>query len=288
VEKVRGGDREAFRALMERYQKPVFGMALGILKDRDEAEDAAQEVFLRVHRHLEHFKGDASFKTWIFRITSHVCIDALRRKKSGGEREEFDEAHPELPEAQPGRLASAFGLPADRAYLAAEAKQHHDAAVSQVPEKHRDIYQLREQEELSYEELSERLKSPKGTVMSRLFHARDKVEKLFRPYAAPEPAAPKAAPRAPAPDPAEAFFRDQMKAALSDALTRLPPKHREVLLLRELCQLSYPELATALGVAEALVPGRVFDARNKFQKLLSEYMEMQLKFKGRKKADPRA
>jgi len=288
VQRVRSGDSAAFRTLVERYQKRVFGVALGMLKDRDEAEDAAQEVFLRVYRHLEHFKGDASFATWLTRITSNVCIDALRRRKSGGEREAFDEAHPELPASQPGTLASAFGLPADQAYLAAEAKQHHDAAVAQVPEKHRDIYELREREELSYEELSERLKIPKGTVMSRLFHARDKVEKLFRPYAAPEAEPPKAVPRPPAQDPAEVFLRDQMKTALSEALTRLPPKHREVLLLRELCQLSYPELAAALGVAEALVPGRVFDARNKFQKLLSEYVEMQLNPKGKKKADPRA
>jgi RNA polymerase sigma-70 factor (ECF subfamily) len=288
VQQVRGGDRGAFRTLVERYQKRVFGQALGMLKDRDEAEDAAQEVFLRVHRHLEHFKGDSAFSTWLSRITSNVCIDALRRKRTGGEREAFDEAHPELPASHPGALASAFGLPADQAYLLAEAKQHHDAAVAQVPEKHRDIYELREREDLSYEELSERLKIPKGTVMSRLFHARDKVEKLFRPYAAPGADTSNAAPKAPPPDPAEAFLKEQMKAALSEALTRLPPKHREVLLLRELCQLSYPQLAEALGIAEALVPGRVFDARNRFQKLLSEYVEMRLNPERKKKADPRA
>jgi RNA polymerase sigma factor (sigma-70 family) len=84
VQRVRSGDSAAFRTLVERYQKRVFGVALGMLKDRDEAEDAAQEVFLRVYRHLEHFKGDASFATWLTRITSNVCIDALRRKKSGG------------------------------------------------------------------------------------------------------------------------------------------------------------------------------------------------------------
>lgn len=285
---MREGDRGAFRTLVERYQKRVFGVALGMLKDRDEAEDAAQEVFLRVYRHLEHFKGDASFSTWISRITSNVCIDALRRKKSGGEREEFDEAHPETPSTPPGTLAVAFGLPADQAYLAAELKAHHDAAVAQVPEKHREIYELREREDLSYEELSERLKIPKGTVMSRLFHARDKVEKLFRGYAAPDPSISPKPQQAATPAAGEAFLKAQMKAALSDALTRLPPKHREVLLLRELCQLDSPQLAEALGVAEALVPERVFDARQKFQKLLSEYVEMQLNPKGKKKADPRA
>ena len=284
---MREGDRGAFRTLVERHQKRVFGVALGMLRDRDEAEDAAQEVFLRVYRHLEHFKGDSSFSTWISRITSNVCIDALRRKKSGGEREEFDEAHPEIPSTPPGTLAVAFGLPADQAYLAAELKAHHDAAVAEVPEKHREIYELREREDLSYEELSERLKIPKGTVMSRLFHARDKVEKLFRPYVTPE-SAPPPPQKAPAPTPGEPFLKEQMKVALSDALTRLPPKHREVLLLRELCKLDYPELAEALGVAEALVPERVFDARQRFQKLLSEYVEMQLNPKGKKKADPRA
>ena len=289
MQRVRGGDRGAFRVLVERHQRRVYGMALGMLKDPDEAQDAAQEVFLRVYRHLEHFKGDSAFTTWLSRITSNVCIDALRRKRTAGEREEFDEAHPETPASPPGALSRAFGLPADQAYLAAEARQHHDAAVAQVPEKHREIYDLREREELSYEELSERLKIHKGTVMSRLFHARDKVERLFRAYAAPEGQEPKPdTSPATAADPAEAFLRDQLKVALSDALTRLPPKHREVLLLRELCQLSYPELAGALGIAEALVPERVFDARNRFQKLLSEYVEMQLESGRKRKADPRA
>ncbi|MEN9800114.1 MAG: hypothetical protein RL653_3811 [Pseudomonadota bacterium] len=283
---MRGGDRKAFQALVERYQKRVFGMALGMLKDRDEAEDAAQEVFLRVHRHLEHFKGDSAFSTWVFRITSNVCIDAMRRKRTLGEQAEYDEGTADE-SVEPGVLARPFLRP-DEQLLAAELRAQHDAAVAQVPDKHREIYELREGEDLSYEELSARLKIPKGTVMSRLFHARDKVEKLFRPYVeSGKPAVP-AAPASPRPPDAQAFVRESLQLALGEALTRLPPKHREVLLLRELGQLSYPELAEALDIPEGLVAGRVFDARRTFQQLLSKYVEMRLQPAKKKKVDPGA
>ncbi len=283
VQRVREGDRKAFQALVERYQKRVFGMSLGMLKDRDEAEDAAQEVFLRVHRHLEHFKGDSAFSTWVFRITSNVCIDAMRRKRTHGEQAEYDEGTADE-SVEPGVLARPFARP-DEQLLAAELRAQHDAAVAQVPEKHREIYELREGEDLSYEELSERLKIPKGTVMSRLFHARDKVEKLFRPYVEPGKHASSPAPR---PADAQAFVRESLQLALGEALTRLPPKHREVLLLRELGQLTYPELAEALNLPEGLVAGRVFEARRTFQQLLSKYVEMQLQPAKKKKVDPGA
>lgn len=286
VQRVRGGDRKAFQSLVERYQRRVFGMALGMLKDREEAEDAAQEVFLRVHRHLEHFKGDAAFSTWVFRITSNVCIDALRRKRTGGDPVEYDEGAADE-SVERGVLARPFARP-DEQLLASELRAQHDAAVAQVPEKHREIYELREGEELSYEELSERLKIPKGTVMSRLFHARDKVEKLFRPYVEAGKPAAAPSPAGPHPSDAQAFVQESLQLALGEALTRLPPKHREVLLLRELGQLTYPELAEALELPEGLVAGRVFEARRTFQQLLSKYVEMRLRPAKKKKVDPGA
>src|SRR5229473_5216852 len=74
------GDQGAFRQLVERYQRRVFQLALGMLKDPDEAMDIAQETFVRVHRYLPSFKGDSSFFTWTYRIAMNLCLDAQRRK----------------------------------------------------------------------------------------------------------------------------------------------------------------------------------------------------------------
>src|SRR6478672_1680713 len=78
VKRVRGGDQRAFRLLVERYQKKIYAVALGMLKDKEEAMDVTQEAFVKVYKYLDHFKGDSSFYTWLYRITSNICIDVLR------------------------------------------------------------------------------------------------------------------------------------------------------------------------------------------------------------------
>src|ERR1043165_5848487 len=92
VQRVRSGDQRAYKTLVERYQRKVYSVALGMLKDREEARDVAQEAFVKVYRNLDHFKGDASFYTWLYRITVNICIDVMRRKGSSkSENVEFDE-----------------------------------------------------------------------------------------------------------------------------------------------------------------------------------------------------
>src|ERR1700682_4277051 len=89
------GDERAFRTLVERYQRRVFQLALGMVKDPDEAMDIAQETFVRVHRYLPSFKGDSSFFTWAYRIAVNLCLDASRRR-GRGEPIEFDEADADI------------------------------------------------------------------------------------------------------------------------------------------------------------------------------------------------
>src|SRR5438552_10500182 len=84
------GDKRAFRALVERYQRRVVQLALGMTKDPDEAMDIAQETFVRVHRYLPGFKGDSSFFTWTYRIATNLCLDAAR-KRARGERVDLDD-----------------------------------------------------------------------------------------------------------------------------------------------------------------------------------------------------
>src|SRR6266850_2345056 len=91
VRAAQGGDTQAFRALVERYQRRVFQLALGMVRDSDEAMDITQETFVRVHRYLPSFKGDSSFFTWTYRIATNLCLDSAR-KRGRNERVELDES----------------------------------------------------------------------------------------------------------------------------------------------------------------------------------------------------
>lgn len=184
VKRVRSGDQRAFRLLVERYQRKVYGVALGMLKDKEEARDVAQEAFIKVYRYIDHFKGDASFYTWLYRITVNVCIDVIRKRRGGhGEAVEFDESLPmDVNEANLGVLGSRLGTNPQKGALRRELAEKIQEALEQVPEKHRAILLLREVEGMSYEDLARTLEIPKGTVMSRLFHARAKVQKILNEY----------------------------------------------------------------------------------------------------------
>ena len=184
VKRVRDGDQRAFKLLVERYQRKVYAVALGMLKDKDEAMDVSQEAFVKVYKYLDHFKGDSSFYTWLYRITVNICIDVMRRKgSSGGQMEEFDESvATDLGEARIGALGSRLGTNPQKSALRRELAEKIQEALAAVPEKHRAILLLREIEGMSYEDLSRTLDIPKGTVMSRLFHARAKVQKILSEY----------------------------------------------------------------------------------------------------------
>ena len=190
VRRARSGDQRAFRLLVERYQKKVYTVALGMVKDPEEALDVAQEAFVKVHRYLGHFKGDSSFYTWLYRITTNVCIDVLRRRSgSRTDSVEYDDSvELDLAEANLGALGSQLDSDPSRAVLRRELGDKLEEALGQLPEKHRAILLLRELEGMSYEDLARTLDIPKGTVMSRLFHARAKVQRLLSGYLAGDPA----------------------------------------------------------------------------------------------------
>jgi RNA polymerase sigma-70 factor (ECF subfamily) len=177
------GDAAAFRTLVERYQRRIYQLALGMMKDPDEAMDIVQETFVRVHRYLPSFKGDSSFFTWTYRIATNLCLDASR-KKSRTERVALDG----LSDSNEAELEAAMDPPSaalagpQRAALNEELKGKLDEALAGLSENHRAILLLREVEGLSYEELAKVLDIRKGTVMSRLFHARLKMQNKLREY----------------------------------------------------------------------------------------------------------
>lgn len=186
VRRAQGGDDRAFRELVVRYQRKVFAVAFGMVKDREEAMDISQDAFVRVHQRLADFKGDSSFYTWLYRITRNLAIDRLRARKT--EARAFDEGVAlEEDRSDPGFLSRRLGTNPQRSALRKELASEIARALGGLPEKHREILVLREVEGMSYEELAEILEIPKGTVMSRLFHARSKMQALLRDYLGEEP-----------------------------------------------------------------------------------------------------
>lgn len=176
------GDHGAFRTLVERYQGRVYSLAFGMLHERQDALDVTQEVFIKVHRYLENFQGSASFYTWLYRITYNLCIDHLRRsgrmqtvdyddRIQREPTEEIVEIHPSLVGGNPGKALS-------RKELARKIQE----AIDELPPYHRGVIIMREIEGMSYKEMAEAMKVSKGTIMSRLHHARQKLQRALAPY----------------------------------------------------------------------------------------------------------
>lgn len=181
IRRCKRGDDAAFRALMERYQRQVFGVAFAMLEERQEAEDLVQDAFIRVYQGLGGFKGDSSFRTWLFRIVRNLCVDRLRSRRSRGaalgEEQDLADVEPELERVDEGRREG----PVD-ALLRRELGEQILAGLEKLSEAHREILVLREVEGLAYEELAKVLGIPKGTVMSRLHHARARLQRELGTY----------------------------------------------------------------------------------------------------------
>ncbi|HJL42398.1 MAG TPA: sigma-70 family RNA polymerase sigma factor [Myxococcales bacterium LLY-WYZ-16_1] len=173
VRAARAGDRRSFALLVEAYQERVYAIAFGILRQREDAWDVAQEAFVKAYKNLDRFEGKSAFYTWLYRITYNLAIDAHRdRQRRKGRSEPLDGPV----EGPPG--LNHPSVSAQRRELAEVLR----SAMDQLSEKHRAIIVLREVEGLSYEEMAEVLGVRKGTVMSRLHHARQNLQQLLRPY----------------------------------------------------------------------------------------------------------
>ena len=157
---------------------------MGVVKNEDDALDAVQEAFVKVHKNIHRFQGSSSFYTWLYRIVMNVSIDHVRRT-SRRRNQDFDERtlHEESEVAGDGALVpSVASANPGKAVLRRELGDAIQTALQELPEHHRAVIVLREVEGMSYEEMAEALEVPKGTVMSRLFHARKKMQIALAPY----------------------------------------------------------------------------------------------------------
>ncbi len=181
VDDARRGDPGAFRALVLRYQRRAFAVALGMVHDHDDARDICQEAFLKVHKSIEGFAGDAQFFTWLYRIVMNLCIDHLRRKR--GERIEFDDAQAtEDAGDDTGIAPRRTGFDPARALTNKELRAQMLDSLGKLSATHRAVLIMREVDGLSYKEMADIAGVSIGTVMSRLFHARKKMQKMLLEY----------------------------------------------------------------------------------------------------------
>lgn len=184
VQRVQAGDSAAFRTLYDKYHRRAFAVAMGVVKNEDDALDAVQNAFIKVHKNIHRFQGSSSFYTWLYRIVMNVSIDHVRRT-SRRKTLDFDERalHEESEVAGDGALVPRVtDANPGKAALRRELGSAIQAALAQLPEHHRAVIVLREIEGMSYEEMAEALEVPKGTIMSRLFHARKKMQVELAPY----------------------------------------------------------------------------------------------------------
>ncbi|MEZ4392075.1 MAG: sigma-70 family RNA polymerase sigma factor [Polyangiales bacterium] len=177
IERAAKGDSRAFRELVDRHQRKAHAVAYGVVRNVDDAREVTQDAFMRVYRHLDDFEGQASFSTWLYRIVVNLSIDLIRRRSPRkhlelDDRTELDGAPHEL---LPFRGDRDPLVSLERGRIVESVQQ----CLDQLPPYHRTIIVLREVEGLSYEEIAEAMQVPKGTVMSRLFHARRKMQRLL-------------------------------------------------------------------------------------------------------------
>jgi RNA polymerase sigma-70 factor (ECF subfamily) len=163
VKQILAGDQQALEKLIEAYKMPVFNLAYRLLGDPAEAEDAAQETFVRIYIHLSDYEPDRKLSSWILSITSHYCIDRLRRRRGSWfslddllARRQFSDPH----------------IGPEKAALRREEADTLNGLLQELPDQYRNVLVLRYWQDLSYDEMAKMLNTTESAIKSRLHRAR--------------------------------------------------------------------------------------------------------------------
>jgi RNA polymerase sigma-70 factor (ECF subfamily) len=178
VERVQRGDKSAFDLLVRRYQHKIVNLVSRYVYDHAEAADVAQETFIKAYRAIGDFRGDSAFYTWLYRIainTAKNYLVSMGRRPPGTDIEAED-----AEQIESGAALRVIATP-ERALLTEEIARTVQRAMEALPEDLRTAITLREIEGLSYEEIAQAMDCPIGTVRSRIFRAREAIDKELRP-----------------------------------------------------------------------------------------------------------
>lgn len=182
VERVQRGEKGAFDLLVRKYQHKVIGVISRYVQDWSECQDVAQEAFLRAYRAIGAFRGDSQFYTWVYKIAINTAKNWL---VSQGRRPPTDDVAIEDAVQLDGGIRLRESATPERELLRQEIEQTVFATVEQLPEELRTAITLREVDGLSYEEIAEAMQCPIGTVRSRIFRAREAIDKRLSPLLNP-------------------------------------------------------------------------------------------------------
>ena len=180
VKRCQAGQNEAFDELVSRYRTRVFAMIYNMVHNEQDAWDLAQDSFVKAWKSIKRFRRHSSFYTWVYRIVMNVTIDWLRKKQIKGAGSEFDDSI-QVKEIDPASrtVPKADPLPHERMERS-EIRAKIDNAIGQLSPEHRAVILMKEIEDMQYHEIAETLGCSIGTVMSRLFYARKKLQNLLR------------------------------------------------------------------------------------------------------------
>ena len=177
LERSKAGDVAAFETLIEAYQKKIFNLAYRIVGNYDDAGDLAQEALIRIFSSIAGFKEQSSFSTWVYRITTNVCLDDIRKKKNRKVISLDEEIHVEDGEMK-RQIMSDDPLP-DEGAEKEEMRHLVNDAINTLPEEQRLVISLRDIQGLTYDEIAEVLDCPSGTVKSRINRARQALKNVL-------------------------------------------------------------------------------------------------------------
>jgi len=191
VNAARAGDRGAFRSLFDRYHRRLFAVAVGVLRNPSDAQDVVQDGFVKAYKYLDKFEGNSSFYTWMYRIVMNLAIDHIRKQKRSRPVEANDEHLREgnTDVVNEDLLPLNLGSNPSRMLFDKQVRGRLETALAQLSDNHRAVLVMRELDGLSYEEMASIMSCSKGTIMSRLFHARKNMQRqLADLYQGPPPA----------------------------------------------------------------------------------------------------
>ena len=178
VERVQQGDKRAFDMLVLKYQHRIIKLIARFVRDADDVQDVAQEAFIKAYRALKNFRGDSAFYTWMYRIAINTAKNHLVSAKRRATDSALDASEAEQYEG--ADWLKEYATP-EKEMLAEEIKRTVNKTISELPDDLKEAITLREMEGLSYEDIAEVMACPIGTVRSRIFRAREAVDKQLKP-----------------------------------------------------------------------------------------------------------